>query len=134
MNIFCLRILFVNCIFLFAHLSSIALLNTFQSAYTKNYSTETALLSIHDHLSNTISHQQVFCLSLLDLSAAFDTLDHSILLNRRSSYFGLSSLSLSLSLFSVSLHTYRLAHLPSPSHRTALPHQLLHSVSPKAPF
>ena len=44
---------------LFAHLSSNSLLNTFQSAYTKNYSTETTLLSIHDHLSNAISHQQV---------------------------------------------------------------------------
>ena len=39
-----------------------------------------------------------------------------------------------LSLFSGSLHTYRLAHLPSTSHRTSLPHPLLHVVSPKAPF
>ena len=76
---------------LFAHLSSNSLLNTFQSAYTKNYSTETTLLSINDHLPNAISHQQVSCLCLLDLSAAFDTLDHSILLHRLS-YFGLSSL------------------------------------------
>ena len=79
---------------MFAHQSSNSLLNTFQSAYTKNDSTETTLLSIHDHLFNAISHQQVSCLCLLDLSAAFDTLDHSILLHRLFSYFGLSSLSL----------------------------------------
>ena len=60
------------------HLTSNSLLNPFQSAYTKFYSTETTLLSIHDHLSNAISMQQVSCLCRLDLSAAFDTLDHSI--------------------------------------------------------
>ena len=53
------------------------MLNPFQSAYTKFYSTETTLLSLHHHLSNAISLQQVSCLYLLDLSAAFDIIDHS---------------------------------------------------------
>ena len=64
------------------HLSSNSLLNPYQSSYSKHHFTETTLLSLHDHLSNVIVHQQVSCLCLLDVSAAFDTLDHSILLTR----------------------------------------------------
>ena len=76
------------------HLTSNSLLYLFQFAYTKFYSTETTLLSLHDHLSNAISMQQVSCLCLLDISAAFDTLDHSILLHRLSTWFGIFSVSL----------------------------------------
>ena len=72
-----------------------SLLHPYQSAYSKNHSTETTLLSLYDHLSNAIAHQQVSCLCLLDLSAAFDTLDHFILLIRLSTWFGISSITLS---------------------------------------
>ena len=59
------------------HLSSNSMYNPNQSAYTKYHSTETTLLSLNDrHLITAISHQQVSCLCLLDLSAAFDTIDH----------------------------------------------------------
>jgi len=40
------------------------------------------------------SHQQVTCLTLLDISVAFDTTDHSILLEREV-WFGISSTALS---------------------------------------
>ena len=43
------------------------LLNSFQSAYTKFHSTETALLAVHDQLIRANSQQQVSCLCLLDL-------------------------------------------------------------------
>ena len=71
------------------HLTSSKLLNPHQSAYCKHHSTETALLYIHDHLINAIGSQKVSCLCLLDLSAAFDTIDHNILITRLSSWFGI---------------------------------------------
>ena len=77
------------------HLSSNNLLNSFQSAYIRSCSTETTLLSVHDHIIKAMSLQQVTCLTLLDLSAAFDTIDHSILLERLSSWFGITSTALS---------------------------------------
>jgi len=77
------------------HLSSNALLNSFQSAYTKFHSTESALLGVNDHIINAISQQKVTALCLLDLSAAFDTIDHSILIERLTSWFGLNGTVLS---------------------------------------
>jgi len=71
------------------HLSSHNLLNPHKSAYSKLHSTETALLYIYDHVINAIGSQKVSCLCLLDLSAAFDTIDHSILITRLSSWFGI---------------------------------------------
>ena len=65
------------------------------SAYRANRSTETALLRIlHDLLLATDSGQ-VSLLTLLDLSAAFDTIDHSILLSRLHETFGISNKALS---------------------------------------
>jgi len=71
------------------HLTSNKLLNPDQSACCKHHSTEKALLYIHDHLINAIGSQQLSCLCLLDLPAAFDTINYSILLTRLSSWFGI---------------------------------------------
>jgi len=65
-----------------------------QSAYCKHHSTETAVLYIHDHLINAIGSLQISCLCLPDLSAAFDTIDHNILLTRLSSRFGIQGTAL----------------------------------------
>ena len=70
-------------------------MNSFQSAYTKFNSTETTLLAVHDHIIRAMSQQQVTGLCLLDLSAAFDTIDHSILLHRLKSWFGFTETVLS---------------------------------------
>ena len=57
-------------------------------------STETTLLSIHNDLILAIDRGEVTSLILLDLSAAFDTVDHSILLHRLQHWFGLHGTSL----------------------------------------
>ena len=77
------------------HLNNNSLFNTFQSAYTTFRSTETVLLSLHDSIIRAMCNKQVTCLCLLDLSAAFDTIDHSILLDRLSSWFGIHGTALS---------------------------------------
>src|SRR6218665_3875229 len=72
------------------YLPSSSLLNPHQSGFTKHHSTETLLVSLYNKLVSTVSHQQVSCLCLLDISAAFDTIDHSILIQLLSSWFGIS--------------------------------------------
>ena len=77
------------------HLGKNTLFNAFQSAYIPFHSTESVLLSLYDSIIHAICKQQVTCLCLLDLSAAFDTIDHPILLHRLSSWFGIESTALS---------------------------------------
>ena len=74
---------------LLVHLESNGLQNVFQSAYKKFHSTETALLKVFDDLINGIDTGSIGFLNLLDLSAAFDTIDHGILLNRLQTSFGM---------------------------------------------
>jgi len=71
-------------------LSENDLLEMRQSAYRKNHSTETALLSIVDGLLRNADDRLVSVLALLDLSAAFDTLDHPISLQMLETTFGIS--------------------------------------------
>ena len=81
---------------LLRHLQSFPSISPFQSAFRKFHSTETALLRVQNDLLLSCNKQKVSALVLLDLSAAFDTIDHSILLHRLASTFGLSDSALSL--------------------------------------
>ena len=65
---------------LFAHMSSNGLYPDLQSAYVKNHSTETALLRVKNDIFMNMNKGHVTLLIFLDLSAAFDTVDHSSLL------------------------------------------------------
>ena len=78
-----------------SHLCANSLLEIRQSAYRKYHSTETAVLSVLEGLLTKSDEKFVSVLALLDLSAAFDTLDHAILLRRLESTFGISGLALS---------------------------------------
>ena len=61
-----------------------------QSAYRKFCSTETALLKLTNDIMETIDSGKITILTALDMSAAFDTLDHATLLHRLQHTFGLS--------------------------------------------
>ena len=61
----------------------------FQSAYRAFHSTETALIKVKDDILRAIDNQRITCLILLDLSAAFDTVSHLLLLNRLKHHFGI---------------------------------------------
>ena len=63
---------------------------TYQSAYKRNHSTETALIRVHSDIAMAIDQHDSVILVLLDLSAAFDTVDHGILLSRLSNRFGIT--------------------------------------------
>ncbi len=64
--------------------------NPYQSAYRRNHSTETALLCTLDHIFHSADTGKSTLLVSLDLSAAFDTIDHNILINRLQKTFGVS--------------------------------------------
>jgi len=74
------------------HITTCSNFNHFQSAYRPQYSTETALLYTLNNIYSSADHSQPTLLVSLDLSAAFDTIDHKILINRLSSSFGISGL------------------------------------------
>ena len=61
-----------------------------QSAYREFSSTETALLRVYNDLLRAIGQKNEVVLVLLDLSAAFDTIDHDILLNRLRARYGIT--------------------------------------------
>jgi len=66
-----------------------AMMPSLQSAYRRHHSTETALLRVMSDVFAAADQQHVTLLALLDLSAAFDSVDHDILLSRLECTFGL---------------------------------------------
>ena len=75
---------------LFPHISISPSFCPLQSAYRKFHSTETALLKLTNDIMETIDSGKITILTALDMSAAFDTLDHATLLHRLEHTFGLS--------------------------------------------
>ena len=72
-----------------SYLNEHDLFPSLQSAYRQHHSTETALLKVKNDILMNMEDQCVTLLVLLDLSAAFDTVDHRILLDRLQFDFGI---------------------------------------------
>ena len=73
---------------LFKHCNDHAPLPMNQSAYRQFHSTETALLRVHSDIVMSMDKQELTLLILVDLSAAFDTIDHEIMLGILETDFG----------------------------------------------
>ena len=67
---------------LIEHFNQNNLNETSQSAYRPYHSTETGLLRVKNDIAMSIFNKNAVFLVMLDLSAAFDTIDHTIFVNR----------------------------------------------------
>ena len=76
------------------HLNKNSLQDPRQSAYKKNHSTETLLTKVHNDIMLNGNDGKLTLLVMLDLSAAFDTIDHDILLDRLHNMYGIGGLAL----------------------------------------
>ena len=74
------------------HLVKNDLLIVNQSAYRKNHSTETALLKICNDVLETLDSSKNIIVALLDYSAAFDTINHRILLEKLENQYGIKGI------------------------------------------
>ena len=66
-----------------------------QSAYKEGQSSETLLMEIHNDILWAIGHQCVNVMLFLDLRAAFDMVDHSVLVNILKNKQGINDVTLS---------------------------------------
>ena len=79
---------------LMTHFTEHNLLPKHQNAYRKNFSTETAILNIFDNIWTSMENNKLTSIICLDISAAFNTVNHSILLEVMRNYFDIADMAL----------------------------------------
>ena len=72
-----------------SHMQNSGISNNLRSAYKCGNFTGTALLYIQNDILSAQDRGEPTALLLLDLSAAFDTIDHDLLLSRLTEWFGI---------------------------------------------
>ena len=77
-----------------AHFTENNLLPKHQNAYRKHFSTENPILNICDNIWTNMENGKLTSIICLDLSAAFDAVNHSILLEVMRNYFGITDMAL----------------------------------------
>ena len=78
------------------HILDNNIVDSFQSAYRAGHSCETALLHVYNDIVTTVGKGNGSFLVLLDLSAAFDTIDHDNLFYILEKYVGIGGSALQL--------------------------------------
>ena len=76
------------------HLNNNNLLPNYQSAYRANHSTETAILNLCDNILQNMEKNINTAMVALDISVAFNTVNHKILLEVLNKYYGIHGLAL----------------------------------------
>ena len=79
---------------LMTHFTEHNLLAKHRNANRKNFSTETAILNICNNIWTSMENNKLTSIICLDLSAAFDTVNHSILLEVMRNYFAIADMAL----------------------------------------
>ena len=72
------------------HLINNSLFDPLQSAYRDKHSIETALIKVQNDIISALDAGSSAIFLMLDLSAAFDTIDHDILLSRVCNVYGIT--------------------------------------------
>ncbi|KAI2645342.1 hypothetical protein H4Q32_028855 [Labeo rohita] len=75
-----------------SHLQLHAIADKFQSGFRSRHSTESALLRVHNDILGALDCKSSVVLVLLDLTAAFDTVDHAVLISRLQHIVGLQGM------------------------------------------
>ena len=88
------------CYQLVTYLKTNSLLPDLQSAFRAHHSTETAVLKVMSDILLALDFGNLALLTLLDLSAAFDSVDHATLIQRLEKSYGKVKVKVNVDLYS----------------------------------